>query len=367
MFENLRRNRNEEIIWFNVLYQYSNQKRMGFRNFIIFIRDLLMTYVIIKRTHFIKSKIIVNDTKAANINDQINFILKNSDGSIELLNINYSSNELRLLRIVSTTTAVFIATAHNVLSYLNIVDGRYVIAKRIAMAFIKRLRVLKSCLQPKKTICFYEKSLLNMIMYCLTDSFIVIQHGLPTHTYWPSLAEVYLTWGDKFTNYMSDKQPNIKFTTVGCTLPISLPTSNVVEFDLLFLSQVGSRDTLKSEVIQTKKFVAKMQSSGASILVRLHPSEVKTKQSNNDSTLSHDIARCEVVTSCYSTALLMAGSMGKRVCSINSGQSCDEFSLLRSFGIPNMHPTGSIKKISALATEIPQPFERYEARILNEM
>lgn len=170
-----------------------------------------------------------------------------------------------------------------------------------------------------RTLVFYEKSLLSMSVYVISRKFEVLQHGVPTSTYFPSLAEVYHIWS---TDYLEHFRKRTKSDLKISGRLISNLEIVSGSWDLVFLSQIGSSSDLKQLLDRVKLFIISL-SKDYSILVRLHPSEnVDSWHALGDCSRmtfrsgNYVVENCDhaepIYCSLYSTALIDMIYLGKR-------------------------------------------------------
>jgi hypothetical protein len=173
-------------------------------------------------------------------------------------------------------------------------------------------------------IVFYEKSILSMYLKLSAKNFIVIQHGMPSETYFPSVADRYIVWNRYFKESVSKHFEGE--VIVGGYLGDNTPILNSkYKFDILFVSQRGSNDELRKKCIVVKEKINKLARSGKKILVKLHPSESEADFQYHESieiycgdSLEDAAALCNVACSFYSTALYLLGMRGIPIYRINA-------------------------------------------------
>lgn len=335
--------RNKSVVWDNVFYQYKVDNKLYWRSFLRLLRDLTLILINFIINTPKSEKVIFNDTRAANIPQYINFIQKKTYKPIDIMQVFYDDYNKKYKGII----IYFGLSLLFILFLISLPLHRNDKCRFAFFIFCLIINVSKFRLRRKRlkiSICFYEKSLISMLAYAISEKFIVIQHGMPSATYWPSIADLYFTWGPKFTEMLNQEQGK-KFKTLGAPFNLFVNRLTRIEnekYNVLFLSQMGSSEDLKNEVERAKKILRRSSSYGISILWRCHPNEAApfnlpaNIHVSKEMDLDMDLRKAELIVSTYSTSLLLAANAGYKVSTLNSGARIPEFDLLRELGIPNI-------------------------------
>lgn len=310
--------KNENIVKNNVVFQYINGSTCSWRNVLLFVRDLIFYEENIKKIKYSSPIYIICDTNAANIDKY----MKNIENHLQInkvntILINRQDAKLKIIQIPK----ILIKTTYDVYMFL---FKKFFFSKKdfiyyLFLNFInKNQQILSSKFSNSRTIVFYEKSLLSMILYVFASKYEVIQHGVPTHTYWPSLAQKYYIWGGVFKKTFSDScKAEIKILGYPGTI---ITTQSVKKYDILFFSQIGSSPTLVNDCILVREYI-NFLSNKYKVLVKLHTNELKNRHSfsskvtiaNQHSDIDKLIDMSHSVCSYYSTALLIAANKEAKV------------------------------------------------------
>jgi hypothetical protein len=175
---------------------------------------------------------------------------------------------------------------------------------------------VKDVLSSKTVIVFYEKSILSMYLKVYARRFVVMQHGIPTSTYFPSLADCYLVWNEYFKSYIADSFDG-EILVVGYPGTLAAIKNGPKKYDLLFLSQRGSSSEVMRKCSAVKAKINFLSDLGVKILVKLHPSEKVSDFKYNErvdiylgNTIEEAASLCLGACSYYSTALYLLGAVG---------------------------------------------------------
>jgi hypothetical protein len=228
----------------------------------------------------------------------------------------------------------------NPLPLINVFTGKY---------FQANNNIYFNIFNHRRCIVFYEKSILSMIGYLYGKRFEVIQHGNPTATYWPSVANIYYSWS---TGYKEQIKKNYSGEVRICGYPgtISLPAQfKAAKFDILFLSQYGSSPELIDECYQVKQYINELSARGFRIVVKLHPRECQDNLvfasgvviAGKMESLEDLFCISTSVCSYYSTALLLAARSECPVFRVAVGSKIieDDFPFLSEIPVINTADT----------------------------
>jgi hypothetical protein len=304
----------------NIAYQYLDNQKLSssYKQLIIFLRDLFFIKSQLEKIEINKKIIILTDTNAADIVGYIENICTKSKDTIhpivikktKKMDIGLLTNCLlwiiiEFVKIITSTPKLFINYRRAPLPLLEKVFLKY-----LAKNFIKYTLLFNQ----RRCIVFYEKSILSMIVYLYADRFEVIQHGNPTDTYWPSLADIYYAWNQNFRKLILTKFDG-EIRISGYPGKIKHPKQEKEKFfDILFLSQYGSSQELIEECRQIKQYINYLSTRGLRILVKLHPRERANDLqfapgiviANPTDKIEDLFSISSSVCSYYSTALLLA-------------------------------------------------------------
>ncbi len=292
------------ISYTNATFQF--QGIAGFIRLLLFSFDIRHALFILSNESKKPSGILCVDSRASYLREKASFLTKNST-SWSLLEVypDMAKKNLSIRKIIFVLKNLMFYREPNI--FLD--------------KYVDQICMYKESLSSIRFIVFYEKSLLSMSVYWITDVFEVYQHGVPTWTYFPSLADIYHIWSEDFRqlfefNYKGDLKVS---GYIDCPYDFNV-TGN---WNLVFLSQLGSNDELKRQIFKVKQKVLEY-SKDFKILVKLHPSETLSDWEilGDCTNLEFVKGNCRIVKSSessliffsyYSTALIESLFLGFRV------------------------------------------------------
>jgi len=361
---------NEEIIKKNILFQYSTESNCSLRNVLIFVRDLLFYEENFKKLTFPSNNYIISDTRTANIDEYIkNIEMFLNQKKYKALLIDRQEAKTKIIKIKKNIT-IIIYLAKFIFQSIRLTNKEliYYIFKYF---LFKNEKLLFKNFGNSRVIVFYEKSLLSMILYESSEKFEVIQHGVPTHTYWPSLAQKYYIWGEIFKKFIPDSFIG-EIKILGYPGKINNCALSKKKYDILFFSQIGSSLILKQNCDMVREYI-NFLSNKYRIIVKLHPREInnynlysnKITIANQNANIDELIDISHTVCSYYSTALLIAANKNSRVFRIlpDDTNNLDPLIFLNNL-IPKILISNRDTNPTSIAKNIGPLFEKINCNVL---
>lgn len=313
-------NKISNLIINNIAYQYLGEAKdqSSYKLLLVFLRDLFIIERLLKKCDVKKNIIVMTDTDAAGITEYIKKISLHTQLKTDTIII-----KKRKIKDINALIDIIFWTIRQlgikpVLKFKFTLQFRKSPLKLINLITLDYLTknnfLFEKIFNGRRCIVFYEKSILSMIGYLYSSRFEVIQHGNPTETYWPSLAQIYYVWSPSYRKLITEKC-NSQVRICGYPGDIEQKVQfKEAKFDILFLSQYGSSPELINECRQVKQYINSLAARNLKIIVKPHPREKEYDlQFSPGITIAgpkdkmEDLfSICTSVCSYYSTGLLLA-------------------------------------------------------------
>ncbi len=362
----------------NIAYQYLDEQRTQstYKQLAVLMRDLFSIERHLAQFAVEKDIIVMTDTDAAGIRDYIMTIRNCSRLPIATLIVDKRQSMCIMTLLTLSLWIIRQVGSIALFNWKLWVDYRkspLPLVQVLLSRYFSRNECLSSAIfGGRRCIVFYEKSILSMMGYLYSGRFEVMQHGNPTETYWPSLAEVYYAWSVGYRDLIAAKCAGQIRISGYPGQAESAVKFKVAKFDILFLSQYGSSQELIDECRQVKQYINHLSARGLRIVVKPHP-----RESADDLQFAPGIAIaepndkmedlfsiCTSVCSYYSTALLLAAHRKCAVFRITLGARSvvKDFPFLKS--IPAISATDTQTNPLTIAKRITTDIQEFDCHVL---
>jgi hypothetical protein len=366
----------------NSIYSYQNNNYMSLRSAFAYLKDIEYTDLRVIKKSKTSNIIIISDTDAAKIHDYAKFIHKSlgKNNSSLLLYVKHR-DEYKNIKILSRIIITILCYLYE--NLLRPKSNEKLCEFGFHQLIYKAIHSSEILFENRRVITFYEKSILNSVASIFAESFEVVQHGVPTQTYWPSLADKYYSWGlpyqEEIARFFGGElrllgYPGKVLTSISNTTNDTCPNPvDKKRYDVLFLSQIGSTQALADANLEISEYVSEL-SFQYKVIIKLHPRQKDARLFKNSAVvIAHKGERLEdlvamsaCVCSFNSTALLEAARLGARVLRVRPVKSLDFNPFPASLKIPEIGCDQSAINPVSEARKVDPEFSKFNGDVLND-